>query len=197
MNNIKQVMFTNSKSSNKDVREQFAKIATDGNSCKVFNFDDIIRKPEKKTINEMHDYLITQLTLKNADMELEVYKARQERRTNKLQRYFNSGDKRYYFARLMVKAKGTDRFYTIKDIVNSLYTNRQTVVTIIKETHAEGWIDIVKHKNRTMCRASDVLWEAHREYSIWRKALSQKLTVPSMLKLVQFEDLMSNELTED
>ena len=154
-------------------------------------------KPTDKTWADMYNHLLNDAVKANCQQEIEVYVARLGRRTNKLQRYFNSTPLRQVFARVLVLGRATNRLYTISEISDVLSASRQAVSKMIDETEAEGWAEVYRDNNRVQCQASSTLYAAHAEYTLWRKELTKTVTYDAITRLFNFEDLMSTHITPD
>ena len=129
-------------------------------------------------------------------IEMEIFKARQTRMLNKIQRYFNSTPLRNAFARWMTNAFYENQFYTITHLVKEMHTNRQTVSNMINECEIEGYI-IVERKGKTVsCQASQTLVEKMNEYCKWRKEITELTVGKAYNDLVIFERWMSKEFNE-
>ena len=129
-------------------------------------------------------------------IEMEIFKARQTRMLNKIQRYFNSTPLRNAFARWMVNAFYENTFYTISHLVKEMYTNRQTISQMISECEKEGYIIVERIGKTVSCQASQSLQENMNEYCKWRKEITELTVGKAYNDLVQFEKWMSKEFKE-
>ena len=127
-------------------------------------------------------------------IEMEIFKARQTRMINKIQRYFNSTPLRNAFARWMVNAFYENEFYTITHLVKEMHTNRQTISNMINECEKEGYIIVIRKGKTVSCQASQSLVEKSNDYCKWRKKITELTVGKAYNDLVQFEKLMSEEL---
>ena len=126
-------------------------------------------------------------------IEMEIFKARQTRMLNEIQRYFNSTPLRNAFARWMVNAFYENSFYSISYLVKEMHTNRQTISNMISECEEEGYI-IVERKGKTVsCQASKSLIAKSDDYCEWRKEITELTVGEAYNNLIQFEKWMSNE----
>ena len=140
--------------------------------------------------SDIHHHLNMDYRMKILEIEMSVHQARQTRGNNKVQRYFNSTPIKNAFARWMVYGVYTSKFYTISELVKEMYSNRQTISTMINECESEGYI-IVKRVGATVsCQATPLLVEAMEVYCEWRKELTKSTIGTAYNNLVQFEKLM-------
>ena len=126
-------------------------------------------------------------------IEMEIFKARQTRMLNKIQRYFNSTPLRNAFARWMVNAFYENEFYTITHLVKEMHTNRQTISNMINECEKEGFITVERKGKTVSCQASSKLIEKMNDYCEWRKEITELTIGKAYNNLVQFEKWMSKE----
>ena len=129
-------------------------------------------------------------------IEMEIFKARQTRMLNKIQRYFNSTPLRNAFARWMVNAFYANQFYTISYLVKEMYTNRQTISIMIGECEKEGYVTVVRNSKTVSCQATRLLVEKMDDYCNWRKHITGLTVGKAYNNLVQFEKWMSKEFKE-
>tara|TARA_B100001057_G_scaffold304499_1_gene304643 strand:- start:317 stop:712 length:396 start_codon:yes stop_codon:yes gene_type:complete len=127
-------------------------------------------------------------------IEMEIFKARQIRMLNKVQRYFNSTPIRNAFARWMVSAFYENTLYTISHLVKEMHTNRQTISIMINECEKEDYIIVVRKGKTVSCQASQTLINKMNDYCEWRKEITELTIGKAYNELVQFEKLMSKEL---
>jgi len=144
---------------------------------------------------QIHEYLKHKYRLKLIEIEMELHKARQVRIDNNVERYFNSTPIRNAFARWMVYGSYVNKFYSITELVNELYSNRQTISTIIKECEEYKFIIVKRTSNTTKCQAAPLLIEKMEDYCDWRIKLAKDTVGHSLLTLTSFEELMQNDLS--
>ena len=150
----------------------------------------------KNSSVDIHNHLLQEYRKCVMKIEMEIFKARQTRMLNKIQRYFNSTPLRNAFARWMVNAFYENQFYTITNLVKEMHTNRQTISSMINECEKEGFI-IVERKGKTVsCQASQTLLEKMNDYCEWRKEITELTVGKAYNNLVQFEKWMSKEFKE-
>ena len=140
---------------------------------------------------EIHKYLTFEYRKSLMKVEMEVFKARQTRMTDKVQRYFNSTPIRNAFARWMVFAHYENQFYTISQLVKEMSTNRQTVSIMINECESENYILVQRQGKTVACQASEYLVKKMDDYSDWRKDLIKRTIDQSYNDLNDFEKLMN------
>lgn len=81
-----------------------------------------------------------------------------ERKGNKAQRYFNSSSTRDNFAKVMVHAFLTERYYSIAEICSLLAISRVATISMVDDCVAEGWVTTIPGKrNSRLCQANDSL----------------------------------------
>ena len=150
----------------------------------------------KNSSEDIHNHLLLEYRKCVMKIEMEIFKARQTRMLNKIQRYFNSTPLRNAFARWMTNAFYENQFYTITHLVKEMHTNRQTVSNMINECEIEGYI-IVERKGKTVsCQASQTLVEKMNEYCKWRKEITELTVGKAYNDLVIFERWMSQEFNK-
>ena len=95
---------------------------------------------------ELRSKLLKNLTVRQMELELNVYDLRQTRMKTKLQRFFNSTPARHAFARLMTlgayQVKDNPDFmgYSRTDASNILHISLQSCSTLFDTTLANNWI---------------------------------------------------------
>ncbi len=150
----------------------------------------------KNSSDEIHNHLLQEYRKCVMKIEMEIFKARQTRMLNKIQRYFNSTPLRNAFARWMVNAFYENSFYSISYLVKEMHTNRQTISNMISECEEEGYI-IVERKGKTVsCQASKSLIEKSNDYCEWRKEITELTVGKAYNDLIQFEKWMSKEFNK-
>lgn len=150
---------------------------------------DNMDRLEKIQLHLLKDYY-----KETALIEMDLYTARKLRMDNKCQRYFNSTQIRNAFARWMSYAVYVNRFYTITELTKELVTNRQTIVTMLADTEAEGWIEVIRNKKSTKMRGTNELVFRFEEYCQWRKAITKSYIGTLYNKLNDFDNLVNLEL---
>ena len=143
--------------------------------------------------SDIHKHLLIKYRKCVMKIEMEIFKARQTRMLNKIQRYFNSTPIRNAFARWMVNAFYEKQFYTITHLVNDMHTNRQTISNMINECEKEGYIIVVRKGKTVSCQASQLLVEKSNDYCNWRKEITELTVGKAYNDLIQFEKWMSKE----
>ncbi len=145
----------------------------------------------KKSVDEVHQYLIHKYNVELCLLEMKTHQARQNRMHNKIQRYFNSTPIRNAFARWMTYATYTNRTYTISEIVDEIGSNRQTISDIVKDCEAEGWVEVDRQDNRCDCKASPILVEKYEDYADHRRNLGNTISGRAFTDLRNYERTMS------
>ena len=147
----------------------------------------------KNSSDEIYNHLLLEYRRCVMKIEMEIFKARQTRMLNKIQRYFNSTPLRNAFARWMVNAFDENQMYTITHLVKEMSTNRQTISQMISECEVEGCITVLREGKTVSCQATSLLVENMNDYCTWRKDITQLTLGKAYNDLVQFEKWMSKE----
>ena len=147
----------------------------------------------KNSSGEIHNHLLLEYRRCVMKIEMEIFKARQTRMLNKVQRYFNSTPLRNAFARWMVNAFYDNSFYSITFLVKEMYTNRQTISNMINECEKEGYIIVERTGKTVTCQATETLVEKMNDYCQWRKKITELTVGKAYNDLIQFEKWMSKE----
>ena len=150
----------------------------------------------KNSSDEIHNHLLLEYRRCVMKIEMEIFKARQTRMINKIQRYFNSTPLRNAFARWMVNAFYENRFYTISHLVKEMHTNRQTISNMISECEKEGYISVERVGKTVSCQATLLLVENMNDYCKWRKGITELTLGEAYNDLVQFEKWMFKEFNK-
>ena len=150
----------------------------------------------KNSSEEIYNHLLIEYRKCVMKIEMEIFKARQTRMLNKIQRYFNSTPLRNSFARWMVNAFYENQFYTISYLVKEMHTNRQTISQMISECGKEGYVTVIRKGKTVSCQATQVLVEKMNDYCEWRKDITELTVGKAYNDLIQFEKLMSKEFKE-
>ena len=150
----------------------------------------------KNSSDEIHNHLLLEYRKCVMRIEMEIFKARQTRMTNKIQRYFNSTPIRNAFARWMVNAFYENSFYSISYLVKEMHTNRQTISNMISECEEEGYIIVERTGKTVSCQATLLLEENMNDYCKWRKDITELTLGKAYNDLIQFEKWMSKEFNK-
>ena len=150
----------------------------------------------KNSSDEIYNHLLLEYRRCVMKIEMEIFKARQTRMLNKIQRYFNSTPLRNAFARWMVNAFYENQFYTISFLVKQMHTNRQTISHMLNECEKEGYVTVVRNGKTVSCQATLLLVEKMNEYCEWRKNITELTVGKAYNDLVQFERWMSKEFNK-
>ena len=150
----------------------------------------------KNSSEDIYNRLLLEYRKCVMKIEMEIFKARQTRMLNKIQRYFNSTPLRNAFARWMVNAFYENQFYTISYLVKEMHTNRQTISQMISECEKEGYVTVARKGKTVSCQATPVLVEKSNDYCNWRKSITELTVGKAYNDLVQFENWMSKEFKE-
>ena len=126
------------------------------------------------------------------NIEISLHQARVTRLNGKLQNYFNSSMNRHAFSRLMSKAYMTNKPYSITEVCELLKANRSSVSVMVDECEKEGWITILRDKNKAMCMATEVLYEQMMRYVWWRKQNTKSIIGDHYKALDQLESVLKH-----
>ena len=150
----------------------------------------------KNSSEDIYNHLLLDYRKCVMKIEMEIFKARQTRMLNKIQRYFNSTPLRNAFARWMVNAFYENSFYSISHLVKEMHTNRQTISQMISECEKEGYITVTRKGKTVSCQATPALVEKSNDYCNWRKDITELTVGSAYNNLIQFEKWMSKEFKE-
>ena len=150
----------------------------------------------KNSSNDIYEHLLMEYRKCVMRIEMEIFKARQTRMLNKIQRYFNSTPLRNAFARWMVNAFYENQFYTISYLVKEMHTNRQTISKMVNECEKESYVTVMRKGKTVSCQATPILVDKSNDYCDWRKDITKMTVGKAYNDLVQFEKWMSKEFKE-
>ena len=150
----------------------------------------------RNSSEDIYNHLLLEYRKCVMKIEMEIFKARQTRMLNKIQRYFNSTPLRNAFARWMVNAFYENQFCTITHLVKEMSTNRQTISQMISECEEEGYISVLRKGKTVSCQATSLLVENMNDYCKWRKDITELTLGKAYNDLVQFEKWMSKEFNK-
>ena len=112
----------------------------------------------------MHDIeqkILSDYAVALAKWQIELYRGRNQRMDNPIQRYFNSTPTRNTFARMMFLAYQDDKsLYTKAEISRQLFITRQAASQMVEDCLAEGWIEA----NGNGYKASQTLADRMMDY---------------------------------
>ena len=143
-------------------------------------------------IVELYEKKYKDYALAIIDIEIELHKSKSLMMNGKISNYFNSSQNRNTFARIMSKAYMTNKPYSITDICELLNANRSSVSIMVDECEKEGWITILRDKNKAMCMATEVLYEAMMKYVFWRKQNGKSIIGDHFKAIDQLESVLKH-----
>ena len=112
-------------------------------------------------MNDIEQKILSSYALALAKWQIELYRGRNERKDDAIQRYFNSTPARNTFARMMFIAYQDDNsLYTKAEIARQLFITRQAASQMVEDCLAEGWIEA----NGNGYKASQTLAEKMMNY---------------------------------
>ena len=141
-------------------------------------------------ILELYEKQYKEYALAVMEVEIELHKARSVRLSGKLQKYFNSSQNRNTFARIMSKAYQLQEPVTITYICESLDANRSSVSLMVDECVKEGWVSVLRDKNKAWCMATKELHDAMMKYVHWKKRINKSIIGDYYKSLDQLESVL-------
>lgn len=151
--------------------------------------NEITLTPEDKIIN-LYKKLYMEYSLSVLEVEMELHKARTTTFKNRLQAYFNSGQNRNTFARIMTRAYITGVEVSITEICELLNANRSSVSVMVDECMKEGWITTRRESNKTLCKATEELYYRTMRYCHFKKKVNKSIVGDNWKKLNQLESVL-------
>jgi len=143
-------------------------------------------------IFELYEKKYKDYALSIIDIEIELHKSRSLMMNGKISNYFNSSQNRNTFARIMSKAYITNKPYSITEVCELLNANRSSVSIMVDECEQEGWITVLRDKNKAMCMATKELYEAMMKYVAWRKKNSKSIIGDHFKAIDQLESVLKH-----
>ena len=144
---------------------------------------------------EIHNHLLLEYRKCVMKIEMEIFKARQTRMLNKIQRYFNSTPLRNAFNRIVTYSYIVNEFYTISYVADELRTTRQSISNMVDECEAEGWIEVDRSPNRVGFKGTASNYEGFLSYLKHRKVLAKDVTKGRWNDLTRLADMVENDFT--
>jgi len=141
-------------------------------------------------ILELYEKQYKEYALAVMEVEIQLHKARSVRLSGKLQQYFNSSQNRNTFARIMSKAYQLQEPVTITYICELLDANRSSVSVMVDECEKEGWISVLRDKNKAWCMGTKDLHDAMMKYVHWKKRISRSIIGDQFRILDQLESVL-------
>ena len=112
-------------------------------------------------MNDIEQKILSDYAVALAKWQIELYRGRNQRMDNPIQRYFNSTPTRNTFARMMFLAYRDDKLhYTKAEISRQLFITRQAASQMVEDCLAEGWIEA----NGNGYKASQTLADRMMDY---------------------------------
>ena len=143
-------------------------------------------------IFELYEKKYKDYALSIIDIEIELHKSRSLMMNGKISNYFNSSQNRNTFARIMSKAYIKNKPYSITEVCKLLNANRSSVSIMVDECEQEGWITVLRDKNKAMCMATKELYEAMMKYVAWRKKNSKSIIGDHFKAIDQLESVLKH-----
>tara|TARA_R100000781_G_C4025394_1_gene108650 strand:+ start:51 stop:518 length:468 start_codon:yes stop_codon:yes gene_type:complete len=115
-------------------------------------------------MNDIEQKILSDYAAALAKWQIELYRGRNQRMDNPIQRYFNSTPVRNTFARMMFLAYQDDKsLYTKAEISRQLFITRQAASQMVEDCLAEGWIETCGNGYK----ASQVLADKLMDYTMF------------------------------
>ena len=93
-------------------------------------------------MNDIEQKILSDYAVALAKWQIELYRGRNQRKDDAIQRYFNSTPARNTFARMMFLAYQDDKLvYTKSEIARQLFITRQAASQMVDDCLAEGWVE--------------------------------------------------------
>ena len=93
-------------------------------------------------MNDIEQKILSDYAVALAKWQVELYRGRNQRKDDAIQRYFNSTPARNTFARMMFLAYQDDKLvYTKSEIARQLFITRQAASQMVDDCLAEGWVE--------------------------------------------------------
>ena len=109
-------------------------------------------------ISDVEGQLMAEYAIALSHWQIELYRGRNERQADAIQRYFNSTPVRNTFARMMFLANRDDKLhYTKSEIARQLHITRQAASVMVDDCLAEGWVEVACEQPHQCYKASDIL----------------------------------------
>ena len=143
-------------------------------------------------IVDLYEKKYKEYALAIIDAEIELHKSRSLMLNGKISNYFNSTQNRNTFARIMSKAYMTNKSYSITEVCELLNANRSSVSIMVDECEQEGWITVLRNKNKAMCMATKELYEAMMRYVSWRKQNVNSIIADHFKAVDQLESVLKH-----
>jgi len=143
-------------------------------------------------IVDLYEKKYKEYALALIDVEIDMHRSRSLMLSGKISNYFNSSQNRNTFARIMSKAYMTNKPYSITDVSILLNANRSSVSIMVDECEQEGWITVLRNKNKAMCMATEELYEAMMKYVFWRKQNSKSKIGDHYKAIDQLESVLKH-----
>ena len=108
--------------------------------------------------NDVEQQMLAEYAIALSHWQVELYRGRNQRQSDAIQRYFNSTPVRNTFARMMFLANRDDKLhYTKSEIARQLHITRQAASVMVDDCLAEGWVEVVCEQPHQCFKASDIL----------------------------------------
>jgi len=119
-------------------------------------------------MNDIEQKILSDYAVALAKWQIELYRGRNQRMDNPIQRYFNSTPTRNTFARMMFLANQDDKLHYTKSVIaRELFITRQAASLMVDDCLAEGWIEAYCQDKTTCYKATQALAEKQMDYTIF------------------------------
>ena len=117
--------------------------------------NDWATAPPDKNVEQQ---MLAEYAIALSHWQIELYRGRNQRQGDAIQRYFNSTPVRHAFARMMFLANRDDKLhYTKSEIARQLSITRQAASVMVDDCLAEGWVEVAGEQPHQCFKASDIL----------------------------------------
>ena len=115
--------------------------------------------------NDVEQQMLAEYAIALSHWQIELYRGRNQRQGDAIQRYFNSTPVRNAFSRMMFLANRDDKLhYTKSEIARQLYITRQAASVMVDDCLAEGWVESCCEQPHSCYKATHLLANKMMDY---------------------------------
>ena len=146
-------------------------------------------------MNDIEQKILSDYAVALAKWQIELYRGRNQRKDDAIQRYFNSTPVRNTFARMMFIAYQDDKsLYTKAEISRQLFITRQAASQMVEDCIAEGWIEATGNGYK----ASQALAKKQMDYTMFHIDTLTKNPVPDLyMSLRHYQRAQAKKASSD
>ena len=146
-------------------------------------------------MNDIEQKIISEYALAVAKWQIELYRGRNQRKNNAIQRYFNSTPARNTFSRMMFLAYQDDNsLYTKAVIARELHITRQAASQMVEDCIAEGWVEA----NGSGYKATETLANQFLDYVDFHISTLKEIAVTDLyVSLRSYQQAMQKKASSD